>query len=144
MQTSTTSVICYYRNTTFWTVPKCLMDFNILISGTVMFPLANPIFKHLSSITIGNGNFFNRINFKWRCMQHFFDSTGSRFEYCKSNHLIKPDLRSLLLDWLVIASLSARIASFLLECFQSVGVISTESWRLTQEMLFRCVLKYFG
>ena len=140
MQTSATCVICHYRNATFWTVPKCLMDFHILISGAVMFPLTNPIFEHLSSITISNRDLFYSINFKRRSVQHFFDGARSRFENCQSNHLIQSYLRSLLLDWLIIAALSSRLVSFLLKCLQSIGIISTETWRLTQEMFLRCVL----
>lgn len=144
MQASTTCVICHYWHTTLRTVPVSLVNFNVLISSTIMFPFTYPILEHLSSVSISDWDLFYSIDFKRWCMQHLLDSTWSRLENCESDHLIQPNLRGLLLHWLIVTPLASRVVTFLLECFKSIGIISAEPWWLTQQMFLWSVLKDFG
>jgi hypothetical protein len=143
MQASTACVICDYWHTTFGTVPKSLVDFNILISCAIMLPFTYPILEHLPSVSICDRHFFYCIDFKRWCMQHLLDSTWSRLKNCESDHLIQPNLWDLLLYRLIVTSLTSRIVTFLLECFKSIRIVCAESWRLTKQMFLWSVLKDF-
>lgn len=74
MQTSISCVVCDYGYTSLRTVPKTLMNLDVLVSGTVMFPLLNPLFNHLSHVSARNGHLFDAEYFQSRSVQHLFDS----------------------------------------------------------------------
>lgn len=66
MQAAAACIICDYRNATFRTVPKRLVNFHVLICGAIVLPFSNPVFQHLSSFSIRYRYLFDCIDFKSR------------------------------------------------------------------------------
>ena len=62
------SKILNHWNTTFWTIPLSLVNFDetvtlISIRPKRMLPVSDPVVKHLSDLNIGNGYFFHCVDF---------------------------------------------------------------------------------
>lgn len=91
MQTAIGRKVADDRDAALGTVPKRVEDSNVLLTGAVALPVADPSFEDFSDLAIADGHFFDAVDFETGSVEHLLYRSRCRLENRQCHHLVQPD-----------------------------------------------------